>query len=451
MLVSKKESPKNITIIGSGYVGLVTSVCLATKNNYVISVDVVPEKVEKINSGVSPIFEDSLDKMLREVVSKGLLHATLNLKEAFYESDYIFIAVPTPSSSSTGKIDLTFIKQVSEELGKLFKETNEYKVVIVKSTVLPGTTVNIVGKTIERISGKKIGKNFGLVMNPEFLREGHAVHDFLNPDRIIIGAVDERSFELVKELYSWSKAPIIRTNPNSAELIKYASNSFLAMKISFINEIANYAELVGVDVKEVAEGMGLDHRISPYFLNAGIGFGGSCFPKDVAALLNHSEEIGRKMKLLDATLKVNSSQPLRVIELLNNVFDKLKEIEVGILGVAFKPGTDDMREAPSIKIVNELIKQGAKVKVHDPVALDNAKRVFPNSNLLSYHKNYEDVIKGSDALILVTEWNDYKFLDPAFIKKQMRGDIIIDGRRLWNPITFISAGLKYFGIGYGIT
>ncbi len=438
---------KKVAMIGAGYVGLVTGACFASQGHRVICVDVVPEKVEQINAGITPIFEPGLEDLLTHTRSEGLLNATLDAVSAIKEAELVFIAVPTPSKED-GSIDLSFVEEASHTIGRTLKEAEHWKTIVVKSTVVPGTTENIVGKIIEEESGKKRGADFGLAMNPEFLKEGKAVEDFLNPDRVVIGAIDPKSFDEVKALYEWTEAPVLKTTPTTAELIKYAANSFLAMKISFINEIANYCELLGVDVSEVAQGIGLDERISPKFLRAGAGFGGSCFPKDVAALYSHSKHLGREMRLLKATLEVNKRQPLRTVELLREEIGALTEKSIAVLGLAFKPDTDDMREAASIPIIRKLIEEGAMVKATDPIAIPNAQKILSHSNL-EYYETISDTLKNTDALILVTEWEMFKQLTPLEIKSLMRGNIVIDGRRVWKPELFQKHGLIYRGIGLG--
>lgn len=439
--------PKKVAMIGTGYVGLVTGVCFASKGHDVTCVDVIPEKVEQINEGKTPIFEPGLEELLLNARKEGRLEATLDVASAIKKAELIFIAVPTPSKED-GSIDLSFIEEVSHTIGKTIREVTDKKTVVVKSTVIPGTTEKVVGRIIEEESGKKRGIGFGLAMNPEFLKEGKAVEDFLDPDRIVIGAIDSESFNEVKALYEWAEAPILETSPTTAELIKYAANSFLAMKISFINEIANYCELLDVDVKDVAQGIGLDERISPKFLRAGAGFGGSCFPKDVAALYSHSKQLGRELILLRSTLEVNKQQPLRTVELLREEVGDLSGKTIAILGLAFKPDTDDMREAASIPIIEQLIKEGARVKATDPIAIPNAKKILSHPNI-NYYDKINDVLKEADALILVTEWDEYRQLSPSDLKSLMKGDVVIDGRRIWNPELFHKHGLRYRGIGLG--
>lgn len=439
----------NIAVIGTGYVGLVTGASFASKGHKVICVDVIPEKVELINSARSPIYEEGLEELLAELVPAKKLVATLNLDYAVKNSEVIFIAVGTPSLPD-GSMDYKYVVQAAKDIGKILKETSDYKVVVVKSTCIPGTTVNLVGPILEENSGKKVGKDFGLGMNPEFLREGIALQDFLNPDRIVIGAVDDHSYELIAKCYEGIPGEILKTDPSAAEMIKYASNSFLALKISFINEIANLCEKLGIDVKDVAKGVGLDHRISDKFLRAGAGWGGSCFPKDVAALLHKSKELGMPSKTLQAALDVNKEQPLRTIELLKELLEDhtVQGKTITVLGLAFKPGTDDMREAPSIKIINELLAQGAFVKATDPAAINNAKKIFDHENL-EIVDSVEEALKNADGCILITEWKQFAELSPEVFLELMKTPIIVDGRRALPYKEFRAKGVNYKGIGLG--
>ncbi|MHA1399806.1 MAG: UDP-glucose dehydrogenase family protein [Candidatus Heimdallarchaeaceae archaeon] len=439
----------NIAVIGTGYVGLVTGACFASKKHKVTCVDVIPEKVEMINKGIPPIYEKGLEPMLKEVVGNGFLKATLDVDTAVKESDVIFICVGTPSLPD-GSMDYTYVKKAAKDIAQAFTKDQEYKVVVVKSTCVPGTTDDI-GKTIlEKESGLRINDDFGLGMNPEFLREGVAVEDFLYPDRIVIGGSDKKTCEVIAQCYEGFEAPILFVDNTAAEMIKYASNSFLAMKISFINEIANLCEKFGIDVTEVAKGIGLDHRISEKFLRAGAGFGGSCFPKDVSALFHKSKEVGLPSKLLEATLKVNKEQPLRLVDLLKEELatKSLKGFKIGLLGLAFKPDTDDMREAPSLILLEKILEEGAIVKATDPIALENAKKEINHENLTFVEEPIE-VIKDADACVLITEWKEYKDLSPEVFLNNMKNPIVIDGRRAFDYKIFREKGIKYRGIGLG--
>jgi len=414
-----------ISIIGTGYVGLSTGIGFAYKKNTVTCVDVDKEKVKKIKSGVSPVYEPGLQEGLKRFLGKSF-DVTLDLERAVKESEISFICVPTPSLPD-GKIDLGFLKQASKDLGKVLRE-KDYHVVVVKSTVVPGTTENLVVPVLEKESGKKAGKGFGVCMNPEFLREGSALKDFLNPDRVVIGEYDKRSGDFLEKLYKNFKTQILRTSIKSAELIKYASNSFLAMKISFANEIGNFCKKLGIDVYEVMKGVGMDFRISPKFLNAGIGFGGSCFPKDVKALVYRIKEEGLKPVLLESVLKLNEEQPMKIIEILKKRIRNLKGKNICVLGLAFKPDTDDIREAPSIKIVKRLLKEKANVRVYDPKAMENFRRLFPR---IEYSDSARKALNGADACLILTEWNEFKNLNKKDFSS-MRRKIIIEGRKILN-------------------
>lgn len=406
-----------ISIIGAGYVGLTTGVGLASLGNSVTCVDIEEAKVERLNRGESTIYEPELAERLREALDKNQFKATTDLTGAIRDSKIIFICVGTPSKPD-GAIDLKFIKQASKDVGGVLRTKRNYSVVVVKSTVVSGTTEDVVIPLLESSSGKKAGSEFGVCMNPEFLREGKAFYDFFNPDRIVIGGLDKRSGDALYQLYRDFKCPIIRTNLKTAEMIKYASNAFLATKISFINEIGNICKRLGIDVYEVANGIGLDRRISPHFLSAGIGFGGSCFPKDVRALMTKAEELGYEPEILKKVIDLNENQPLRLVELLKKHVPNLKGKNIGVLGLAFKPETDDIREAPSIKIVEELLSRGAKVRAYDPEAMDNFKKLFPDVQYCSA----EEVLT-SDAILILTEWDEFKKFDYS-------GKIVIDGRKI---------------------
>jgi len=429
-----------ISIIGTGYVGLVTA-CLSKFNHSIYCIDRLKEKIDLINKGISPIYEPGLNHILKESLKKAKLKASTDYS-LIDNADVIFICVGTPSKKD-GSIDLSQIKSASAEIGKQLKKTDNFKTIVVKSTVIPGTTKNAVIPILEANSGKKVGKDFGVCMNPEFLREGSAVYDFLNPDKIVIGSFDKRSSSYLTDVYSSidKKVPRILTDLTTAEMIKYAQNTALASRVSFINEIANICEKFSVDVNEVAYTIGLDKRIGPYFLSAGAGFGGSCFPKDVKALLSASLSVGVEPILIKSILKVNEKQPKRMIELGKEVIGNLENKTISVLGLAFKPNTDDMREAPSIIIINTLLKNRANVKVYDPEAMNNAKEIFGNS--VEYSSSKEECIKDSDLCMLVTEWDEFKKLNLTSIKCP-----IIDGRRILNPNEIKEHGLIYKAIGW---
>ena len=426
-----------VGIIGTGYVGLVSGACFGELGFQVTCGDVIEEKVNLINMGKPPIYENGLDDLLPVLVSKKLLRASLKTNDVVENSDVIFICTGTPSRED-GSIDLTYIKSATEDIGSALRNTNQYKTIIVKSTVVPGTTESFVKSILEEKSGKKCGDEFGLGMNPEFLMEGIAMEDFKNPDRIVIGAVNDRSYSMISQLYDSFTCPIMRVSPTTAEMIKYASNSFLALKISFINELANLSEKIGADISQVAEGMGYDKRISPKFLRPGVGFGGSCFPKDVKALANLAKVNGMESLTLNAALNVNLVQPKRAVTHLKELMD-VKDKTIGLLGLAFKPETDDMREAPSATIANELLKEGAHVIGYDPVANENARRYLPKG--VNVVESADEVLKQSDGVILVTEWNEFRNM-PISKFESMKGRIIVDGRRVLSAEKFREAGFQ---------
>ena len=438
-----------LTIIGTGYVGLVTGTCFAKKGHDVVCVDVIEEKVNMVNEGIPPIYEEGLEDLLKEVLKDGKLKATLDLKQAVKDSEVIFICVGTPSFSN-GLLDDKYVRGAATAIAEAFESDQEYKVVVVKSTCNPGTTTDIIRPLIEEISKFEAGKDFGIGMNPEFLREGVAIQDFFNPDRIVIGGNDEKSRNLIAKTYDGFEAPILNVDPTTAEMIKLASNSFLAMKISFINEMANIAEKVGSDVIVIAKGVGMDDRISDKFLRAGLGYGGSCFPKDVAALYQKSRDIASPSKLLEATLEANAKQPLRAIELLKNEIEgkSLKGKKISILGLAFKPETDDVRDAVAFPIVKDLIKEGAIVFATDPIAINNFKNEFNDENL-TFVENLDDALQDADGCILVTEWSSYRSLEPETFLNKMKNPLLVDGRRVYDPLKFIEKKVKYVGIGLG--
>lgn len=417
-----------ISIVGTGYMGLATGVGFASKKNHAICMDVDKKRLDKIDGGKSPVYETGLQDLLERVVEKKNLEVSSDLDYAVKNSDVSFICVPTPSKRN-GSSDLKFIDRVSRDLGSSLAKKGSYHVVVVKSTVPPRTTEKLVIPNLEEFSGKKAGKDFGVCMNPEFLREGSALDDFLSPDRIVIGELDKRSGDFLVELYANFNAPIIRTGLKVAEMIKYASNAFLASKISFANEIGNVCKNLGIDVYEVMMGVGLDHRISPHFLRAGVGFGGSCFSKDLKALVNKSKTIGYDPVYLEEALNLNERQPVRIVNLLRKRVGTLRGRSICILGLAFKPNTDDVRDASSIRVVKELLRFGAKVRAHDPKAMDNFKELFPG---LLYCKTAREALRGSDACLILTEWEDFKNLEDKDFSV-MKNRIIIEGRKALNP------------------
>ena len=414
-----------IGIIGLGYVGLITGVGFASLGNKVFGIDVDEKKIEKINNGESPIYEKDLESKLKEI--KENFTATTKIEE-LRDCEIIFICVGTPSKED-GSIDLKYIKQAAEDISKIL---DSYKVIVVKSTVIPGTTESLI-----KILGKKVGRDFGLAMNPEFLKEGSALKDFFEPDRIVVGSYDEKTKEILEELYKDFNCPKIFTNIKTAEMIKYASNAFLATKISFINEIGNICKKLGIDVYDVAEGMGYDKRIGREFLNAGIGFGGSCFPKDVKALIAKAKEIGYDPKLLQEVIEINEKQPFKKIEIVKKKVSNLKNKKIALLGLTFKPHTDDIRESRAIPIIQKLIEEDAIIHAYDPKGIENTKLIFPENEKLRYIEDPQEAIDKSDIVLLLTEW-------PHFRKLDFKDKLVVDGRNVIPKEQ--REGLNYEGI-----
>ncbi|HTY90339.1 MAG TPA: UDP-glucose/GDP-mannose dehydrogenase family protein [Methanocella sp.] len=414
-----------ISIIGTGYVGTVTGTCFAHLGNDVICVDVDSKRVESMNAGIPPIYEEGLEELLKAHAGKNL-KATLDYDEAIANSDISFICVPTPTDES-GKIDLRFVKEASRSIGQRLKKKNSYHVVVVKSTVVPQTTQSAITPILEEASGKKAGIDFGVGMNPEFLREGKAVHDFMHPDRIVIGGDDPKAQGIIKSLYKGYKCPILEVDTKTAEMIKYVSNSFLATKISFSNEVGNICKRLGIDTYKVMEGVGLDARISPYFLSSGLGFGGSCFPKDVKALIGKAAEVDYEPELLKTVLLVNEHQPQMLLRLLKIHVPDLRGKRVAVLGLAFKNDTDDIRESRAIPVIGSLLAEGAHVVAYDPMATGHMKRVYPN---IEYAKTADEALVDADACIVATEWAEFRKLN-SFDK--MRKPVVIDGRKMIDP------------------
>ncbi|MHA1211686.1 MAG: UDP-glucose dehydrogenase family protein [Candidatus Heimdallarchaeota archaeon] len=465
------NSDSKITIAGTGYVGLITGAVFADKGFKVIALDVDQDKITKVNNGETFFFEPHLDLLLRRVVlEKKTLIASGDIAESIMASNVTFICVGTPTQED-GSCDLQYIRQVASDIGKAIAKKESYHLVVVKSTVVPETTTKVVQPILEKESGKKAGVGFGLCMSPEFLREGQSVYDMIYPDRIVIGEFDERSGEelntLFESLYqtkddefntNWKKIfskelslpPILRYSLETAECIKYANNSFLATKILFINELANICERVpGIDVKHIAKGIGLDVRISPKFLGAGAGFGGSCFPKDVSALAHFAQTKQYKTKLLLSVLEINDHQAKRMVELAEEQLGNLRGKTIAMLGLSFKPETDDMRNAPSIKITKHLLDKGAQVIAWDPKAIHEAKKSVYIGDKIIYGNSIAETLQDADACMLVTEWQVFKDLKPADFK-QMKTPILIDGRRIYEPEVFSNGGITYTGIGLGL-
>jgi UDPglucose 6-dehydrogenase len=440
----------NVSIIGTGYVGLVTGACLAEKGHHVTCVDIDPERVAALNRAESPIFEAGLDELLRKHVGRTL-KATTDLPAAVSDSELTLIAVGTPFDGQT--IDLAAVMAASRQIGSTLRDKTAYHVVVVKSTVAPGTTDLHVIPALEAAAGKRAGVDFGVGMNPEFLSEGEAVHDFMFPDRIVLGGNDERTLDTLEELYRpFAAAPRIRTNTRTAELIKYASNALLANLISFSNEIANLCSVLGgTDVMDVMRGVHLsqyfgDHNtegLPPIvsFLRAGCGFGGSCLPKDVKALIAHGQKAGLPMSLLESVIEVNEAQHRRVVALLEKHWADLMGIRVAVLGLAFKPGTNDVRESPAFPILRELLKRGAVLKAFDPVAMDEARRVIRDADI-TYCESLSAALLDIDALIVVTPWPEFREV-PALLRGRHPAPVFVDVRRAFER----GSVERYEGIG----
>ncbi len=430
-----------LTVVGGGYVGLTTGVCFAHLGHEVVVVEKIPQKVELLRAGRSPIYEPGLEELMHESLSSNRLKFTTNLKEGLEFSDVIFICVGTPQGPD-GSADLSQVEEVARETAKLM---TSYKLLIEKSTV-PVNTHQLIKKTVQRYI-KSPDIPYDVASNPEFLKEGSAVEDFLKPDRIVVGVESERAKKIFEELYKDFNCPIIFTDPATAELIKHASNSFLAMKISFINMIADLCEKTGADIKLVADGMGYDKRIGRDFLNAGIGYGGSCFPKDVKAFIRIAQDYGLDFGLLREVDRINQERPIRFVEKVKRVLWSVKDKKLAVWGLAFKPNTDDIREAPSIKIVDMLLREGAKLSLYDPKAMENFKLLFPEGKDISYAKDPYSAVENAEALLILTEWEEFKKADLERVKSLMALPIIVDGRNVYEPSEVRALGFEYYPVG----
>lgn len=430
-----------IAFIGTGYVGLVSGTCFAEFGVDVTCVDIDEEKINKLEEGILPIYEPGLEKLVGKNVQAGRLHFTTNLKEAVEKSQVIFLAVGTPPKED-GSADLQYVEEAAKQVAEYMN--GDYKVIVTKSTVPVGT-----GEHLRRLikEHQKTPTNFGMVSNPEFLREGAAINDFMRPDRVVIGSKDDEAIEVMKELYRplyLIETPIVITSLEAAELTKYAANAFLATKISFINEIANLCDKIGCDVHDVAKGMGMDRRIGNKFLHPGPGFGGSCFPKDTSAMATVAKQFGSETLIVDAVIEVNKRQRKAMVPKIEKLVGDLKGKTIGVLGLSFKPETDDMREAPSIDIINELVEKGATIKAYDPVATEEAKKFLPD---ISYVNDEYAAVEGADALVFMTEWNQFRALDMKRIRKLMKSPKIADLRNIYEPEDIRDLGFDYVGVG----
>jgi UDPglucose 6-dehydrogenase len=430
---------KNICVVGVGYVGLVTGTCFADLGNRVTALDINEERIANLKQGIMPIYEPGLEEMVKRNMTAGRLNFTTDYREALNGAEIAFIAVGTPSGVD-GEADLQYVRSAAESIAQ---NMSSFLVIVNKSTVPVGT-----GDWVSDIVRAKQPQPipFGVVSCPEFLREGSAITDFMNPARTVLGSLDREAANKVAELHLPLRAPIVVTDLRTAEMIKYASNAFLATKISFINEIANICEALGADVKEVAAGMGYDPRIGRQFLDAGLGYGGSCFPKDVQALAYMANVQGKHPQLLQTVMDINRDQRRLIISKLREQLEQLSGKAIGILGLAFKPNTDDMRDAPAIEIAQTLQIEGAKVKGYDPVSMNVAGRLMPNVKLC---EDAYEVAEGSDALVVCTEWNEFKQLDLGRIKQLMKQPIIVDGRNIYDPAQMQKHGFHYRGVGRG--
>ncbi|MDO8566265.1 MAG: UDP-glucose/GDP-mannose dehydrogenase family protein [Candidatus Moranbacteria bacterium] len=433
-----------ITFLGTGYVGLVSGACMAEIGHEVICADIDKKKIGLLKKGGIPIYEIGLEEIVARNVKEGRLSFTTDLKKAIQESEVVFMGVGTPEDKVTGQADLQYVFAVAETFGK---HLNGYKVFVDKSTVPVGTAEKV--EEIIKLASK--GKHpFDVVSNPEFLREGAAVKDFLNPDRVVVGTKSTKARKLMEQIYrplARSGRPIMFTDIRSAEIIKYAANAFLAMKITFMNEVANFCDVAGGNVKEVSKGLGYDSRIGGRFLYAGIGYGGSCFPKDVKAFLESGREYNSHFHIMETVYDVNVAQRIKPFVKLKVEFNnQLKNKTIAVWGLAFKPRTDDIREAPGVENIKLFLEEGSKVRAFDPVAMPNTKKVLRHKNL-TYTKKAIDALKGADALVICTEWDEFRVMDYKEVKKLMKGKIIFDGRNVLERSEAEGEGFTYFGIG----
>ena len=437
---------KNIAVIGVGYVGLVTGTCLADLGHRVVCLDVNQERIANLNQGILPIYEPALEEVVRRNVNAGRLVFTTSYADAINNTspdtaaEFVFIAVGTPSAVD-GKADLDYVRQAAESIAQVM----DHPIIVVNKSTVPVGTGDWTADIIKSKQTRPI--KFSVVSNPEFLREGNAIYDFMYPDRIVLGSLEREAAEKVAQLYLPLRATIMITDLRTAEMIKYASNAFLATKISFINEIANICEALGADVKEVATGMGFDKRIGRAFLDAGIGYGGSCFPKDVLALAHMAKERGRHPQLLQAVMDINADRRKQTVDKLRELIGgSLQGKKIGVLGLAFKPNTDDMRDAPALEVIKLIEAEGGCVQAYDPVAMSVARQIMPRLELAV---NAYECATGCDAVILMTEWNEFKQLDLRRMKNLMKSPILIDARNVYEPEQMADMGFSYRGIGRG--
>jgi UDPglucose 6-dehydrogenase len=429
----------DISIIGSGYVGLVTGACFADVGHNVICVDNDEGKIKTLQAGRIPIYEPGLEEIVHRNVFAHRLHFSSSIREGVDKSQIIFIAVPTPPQPN-GDVDLSFIEKVSREIADVL---TDYRVIVDKSTV-PVKTGERVAETIKRYN--RHGAKFDVVSNPEFLREGCAIHDLMHPDRVVIGARSQHAVDLMKKVYEPFMAPVLVTGINSAELIKHAANSFLALKISYVNAISAICDASGADVEKVADGIGMDRRIGRQFLNAGIGYGGSCFPKDVAAFIHISEQLGVPFTLLKEVQRINAGQKERFLKLIRDTLWVLREKKIAVWGLTFKPDTDDVRSSVAVELVDAMLREGAQVSVYDPKGMEKARELKVIADA-KFAASALEAVEGAEALVIATEWNEFANVDLAAVKKRMTTPIVFDGRNLLNPETMGELGFQYHSIG----
>jgi len=441
----------NITIIGTGYVGLVSGTCFSEFGFNVTCIDKDTNKINNLQNGIIPIYEPSLEDLVKKNMFAKRLSFSTSLSKVFKDSDAIFIAVGTPTNINNNKADLKYIYNVIREIADLIDINDNPKLIVTKSTVPVGTGKEIESYILNYRNELKIGKNFDIASNPEFLREGSAIEDFMRPDRVVCGVSSEFAKSILKTLYrplNLRETPILFTKRETAELIKYASNGFLATKITFINEMADICEKVGADVQDVAKGIGLDGRIGSKFLHPGPGFGGSCFPKDTRALAEIGKESGARTNLIETVIKVNDSRKINMVKKITKAVGSIENKTIAVLGITFKPNTDDMRESPSLVIVPELLKRAKKVKVYDPVGMNNAKQMAEFDGVI-WTENTFSCIENTDVIVIITEWNEFRALDLIKIKKSLNNPIIIDLRNIYKHDSMREAGIKYISVGRG--
>ena len=430
---------RKISVIGVGYVGLVTAVCFSDLGNKVLALDISEEKIESLKRGEMPIYEPGLEELVRRNVTAGRLSFTTSYEDALNDSEFVFICVGTPSGVD-GEADLKYVASAAASIA----EHMDKPVIVINKSTVPVGTGDWVSEIIKEHQKEAI--DFSVVSCPEFLREGSAITDFMNPHRTVLGSTNRDAADQVAQLHLPLRSPIVITDLRTAEMIKYASNAFLATKISFINEIANVCEMLGADVTEVAAGMGYDERIGPSFLSAGLGYGGSCFPKDVKALAYMAEEMNVEPKILNAVMATNNERRPQLVERLLSAAGDISGKTIGLMGLAFKPNTDDMRDAPSVDIANALLAEGAKVRAFDPVAMEVARELLPSVEMV---KGVYELVEGCDALIVCTEWNEFIQVNLEKVRDLLKTPLVVDGRNIYEPEKMIELGFEYYGVGRG--